>query len=405
MFLLLCILSLCSDSYMYSATDIKQLKYDIFESRQYDQSIRPSKNFSEPTEIYIKFCVLGINDIDEVNQKFVTSGKLDIEWKDDYLDWNITEYNNISFLSVQHDSVWRPDIALNNGHSSTGNLHLSEFDIIIFNTGLIKWTPYSIFETKCEINTMYFPFDRQSCEVEFVLWTASSIGSRFRKAEVEVSTLHVRGEWNFVTVDAIIINKRSLHKTIFKFNLQRKPGKVILEFILPAVIISLMDLMTFCIPCGSGEKISFTTTIFLAFSVYSTVLTSMLPATSSNCILGMYLKAQMIIEACIAVVAALQVRLFHCKHDGKLSKWILIFCNLSSGHRRKRKIHATDRRVSVYENRNSVSQEENKSTSHNFNFEDVCHQIDRVAGLVFFCISFITFIAYCFMIGLGNWQK
>ncbi|VDI77982.1 Hypothetical predicted protein [Mytilus galloprovincialis] len=266
MLVLLCLLSLCSDSYMYSAKDIKQLKYDIFESRQYDYSIRPSKNFSEPIEIYIKFCVLGINDIDEVNQRFVTSGKLDIEWKDDYLDWNITEYNSISSLSVQHYSVWRPDIALNNGHSSTGNLHLSEFDIIVFNTGLIKWTPYSIFETKCEINTMYFPFDKQFCEVEFVLWTASAIGSRFRKAEVEVSTLHVRGEWKFVNVDASIINNGSLHKTVFKFNLQRKPGKVILEFVLPGVIISLMDLMTFCIPCGSGEKISFTTTIFLALA-------------------------------------------------------------------------------------------------------------------------------------------
>lgn len=411
MFVLLCLLSLCSSSYMYSATDIKQLKYDIFESRQYDYSIRPSKNFSEPLEIYIKFCVLGINDIDEVNQRFVTSGKLDIEWNDDYLDWNITDYNNISSLSVQHYSVWRPDIALNNGHSSTGNLHLSEFDIIVFNTGLIKWTPYSIFETKCEINTMYFPFDKQFCDVEFVLWTASAIGARFRKAEVEVSTLHVRGEWKFVNVDASIINNGSLHKTVFKFDLQRKPGKVILEFVLPAVIISLMDLMTFCIPCGSGEKISFTTTIFLALAVYSTVLTSMLPATSSNCILGIYLKAQMVIEACIAVVAALQVRLFHCKNKDKLPKWMLRFCQWSLNHKMKRKIHACDKRVSilslsVYENRKDNSgckEENNNSTPHNINFEDVCHQIDRVAGLVFFCVSCITFIAYCVMIGLGNW--
>ncbi|CAG2225635.1 unnamed protein product [Mytilus edulis] len=345
---------------------------DILKKREVENIHDILKAARSLQKIYIKFCVLGINDIDEVNQRFITTGKLDIEWKDDFLDWNITEYNNMSSLSVQHYSVWRPDIALSNDHSSTGNIHLYEFDVIVFNTGLIKWTPYSIFETKCEINTMYLPFDKQFCEVEFVLWTASAIGLRFRKAEVEVSTLHVRGEWKFVNVDASIINNGSLHKTVFKFNLQSNPGKVILEFVLPAVIIPLMDLMTFCIPCGSGEKISFTTTIFL------------LPATSSNYILGIYLKPQMGIEACIMVMAALQVRLFHCKNDDKLSKWMLSFCQWSLNHKMKLKIHVTDRRVSmmslsVYENRkdNSGCKEENNNfTLHNVNFDDVCHQID-----------------------------
>jgi len=56
--------------------------------------------------------------------------------------------------------------------SADGNYEVSyKPNVLIFNTGKIDWIPIAIYKSSCIINVQYFPFDEQTCDMEFGSWT------------------------------------------------------------------------------------------------------------------------------------------------------------------------------------------------------------------------------------------
>lgn len=41
-------------------------------------------------------------------------------------------------------------------------------------TGIVRWSPPSIYRSMCPINVRWFPFDEQLCELKFGSWLVSS---------------------------------------------------------------------------------------------------------------------------------------------------------------------------------------------------------------------------------------
>jgi hypothetical protein len=41
----------------------------------------------------------------------------------------------------------------------------------VFSNGLIKWNPPASFKSSCDINVLHFPFDQQTCGLQFSSWT------------------------------------------------------------------------------------------------------------------------------------------------------------------------------------------------------------------------------------------
>jgi hypothetical protein len=86
----------------------------------------------------------------------------------------------------------------------------------------------------------------------------------------------------------------------------------VLNIILPVVLLSMLNVFVFLPPTESGEKISYAMTVFLAFAVFLTIISSTLPRNSESIsVLGAYLIYQSLQSTLILLLTAFQQRLYH----------------------------------------------------------------------------------------------
>ena len=103
------------------------------------------------------FSLQQIIDLDEKNQILTSNVWLDLTWKDAYMMWNISDYNNITVrqqcndmtefrhghfqdIRITPNHLWRPDLLLynsaNEDFESTYPSHL-----IVKHDGSVSWIP------------------------------------------------------------------------------------------------------------------------------------------------------------------------------------------------------------------------------------------------------------------------
>ena len=72
----------------------------------YNKRLRPVRNQSSPVEVDIMYYVFTINELNELSGKFSFTGFFTIQWTDEMMSWNKTEYGGIESLVVEPSAVW-----------------------------------------------------------------------------------------------------------------------------------------------------------------------------------------------------------------------------------------------------------------------------------------------------------
>ena len=150
-----------------SVIDEKQLRADLFNN--YSKDIIPKQDHSSPINVEMG---IAIQTLEEFNQK-VENIKLNIwlrmNWNDEFLKWDKNLYGNISFLSVNSNDIWTPDIELYNA-ASLPELYYLKGGMMLYNSGNILWSRPMIFKLSCSLDLEDFPFDKQTCSMTFGSW-------------------------------------------------------------------------------------------------------------------------------------------------------------------------------------------------------------------------------------------
>ncbi|XP_055957773.1 neuronal acetylcholine receptor subunit non-alpha-2-like, partial [Patella vulgata] len=63
---------------------------------------------------------------------------------------------------------------------------------------------------------------------------------------------------------------------------KRRPTFYVQTIILPIMVLSFLNVMTFWLPDDSGEKISFATSVLLSLTVFLSITSGLLPQTSDK---------------------------------------------------------------------------------------------------------------------------
>ena len=80
----------------------------------------------------------------------------------------------------------------------------------------------------------------------------------------------------------------------FTIYMRRKPLYYVMNIMLPCLMLSLLDLLVFCLPPESGEKVSLGITVLLSFSVFLLVIADNVPQTSETApLLGKTIKTNL----------------------------------------------------------------------------------------------------------------
>ena len=286
-----------------------------------------------------------------------------------------------------------PDLVLKNGFTSFTPLGGDFYFVYVTSDGYVSWYPYMVFESKCDIDVTYYPFDKQTCNIVFKTWS-------YLRWEVNL-TVHTEDKigffefvansiWEVTSLDAFDNVTNDETDVTFVIHLRRKPYHYIMTLLVPVVFLGVLNPVSFLIPADAGEKMGYSVTIFLTFIVYLTIISSELPANSeSNCILSIYLIIKLQVGVIIIFISSIQLRINHRKRSRKIGKGYIAIVRL-------------ERRLRCIRSISDMNAEENDNPKDNvvgMEWTDVSSAIDYFAfWILIFTDILITIVMYSVII-------
>ena len=300
-------------------SNIRDVLKEIFITHDYNKNTLPTEDVSVPVKVDISLLFLGIGEIDEVQEKVVSTGILEITWYDADLAWDIEAHNHLENIFIPQNDIWKPDISLVNGFTKTNELGSSRSSVHVDSNGNVLWSPFEVFETRCHLYTMYYPFDQQSCDMIFVI-------DSFTAKDVEISSslgylthehFQEHGVWTLVELGFYVTNDEIESGIIFTITMRRKPLYHLVNILLPIVFLGFLTGLVFLIPAESGEKTGYSITVFLSLVVFLTIINKLLPVNSDEVsVIGVYILLQVFLGVIVLVASTLQLRLnFRCPSE------------------------------------------------------------------------------------------
>eukprot|EP00105_Crassostrea_gigas_P027555 XP_011448925.1 PREDICTED: acetylcholine receptor subunit beta [Crassostrea gigas] len=357
----------------------------------YDKRTRPVTDQDKAVKVDISFYLSIVNDIDEVAEKFVTTGWLHLSWTDQNLVWDSTT-NNIYSIHLNQNDIWKPDIVLKNGFTKFKEMGGSFYYVSVDSSGYVSWYPYEVFETRCSIDITHFPYDKQTCKIVFIVWSYSVNQVEIEKSPngVEYYEFEENSVWTILDTESIVNKDKYESEIIFKIELQRKPKYFVMNIILPVLCLSLLSLLVFLIPVDAGEKMGYSITVFLSFAVFLSIISAELPVNSeSTSTLSFYLVLQMGVGTLVLVISAIQLRLHHRKTTADMSQIFRKMVKLDRCLRCKSGC-CLSKKVQVRAIEKNEIEEQEIHTDDDIEWTDVTSAIDFFGFWLFFIFNIVV---------------
>ena len=167
----------------------------------------------------------------------------------------------------------------------------NKFRVYILSNGTVTWALAFQLETHCVVDLRYFPFDEQTCYIQFISWAYATSFLTFavEGSDLVLDTYEENGEWDLVsanqsTYSTEVSTKPGGNMTLLRMTvtLRRVPTFFVLNIVVPSVLITVLSLLVYWLPYKSGEKISFAVTILLSFTVVLLMMSDVTPRNGNK---------------------------------------------------------------------------------------------------------------------------
>ncbi|PAA85645.1 hypothetical protein BOX15_Mlig014979g1 [Macrostomum lignano] len=351
---LLTVLSLVSifEAINASPPGLAHLYSDFYLSRTSYRYARPVVNNSQPVIMYMNVSLTQIMDVDEKNQIIKLNMWVLQEWTDPFFIWHPESYGGVDHMLLPSDALWTPDVVLYSNAGSDWDLSQSSTKLKVYYDGTVVWKPPVIYESTCDINVEFFPFDMQDCRLKMGTWTYHGLHIDLRhlaqKAEakrlnrikfddceaeinyaVDLSEYVENTEWDLLQVSA----KRNIVyyaccpepylDITFFLKFRRQSLFYGISLICPCLAISFLTICVFYLPADSQEKITLSISILIALTVFMMMVFDLTPPTSLVVpLITKYLMFTMILVSLSILVSTvvLNVR-YRSPHVNKVPDW------------------------------------------------------------------------------------
>lgn len=368
-----------------SHIDVKTLITDLFQGQNYKKNVKPLLDYAglgnyQKIDLQIDLSLRCILDVNEQEQKLVTSGNLIIGWYDELLTWDSDDYAGVDQLLLSQSDIWKPDLALWNGFNKLSELGNDFMLVSIDEDGWVQWFPSETFVTKCTIDVRNFPFDEQTCDIMISFWMMNSewfnIFSTYDG--VKLDEYQQNGMWTITNSSTAVIELTSGELgMVFTIKLRRNSTFYVYNLILPIVLLSVITIFTFALPIDSGEKMGYNMTVFLSFAVYMSIVSGELPKLSGS-LLGSYMTFELAVSTTIVCFTTVQLRLHHRKDQVPRAIARLV-----------RLLNSKCCRVSRVEDGTGESNHDNNDHTNEVTWDDVMSNLDFV---LFWCMVVLKIV-------------
>ncbi|CAL4069517.1 unnamed protein product, partial [Meganyctiphanes norvegica] len=262
--------------------------------RHYNKHVRPALTHTEVTQVFFEISLFDILTLNTKDQQLITNTEMIMKWWDHYLSWDPADYNGTKYIRVPYTDIWYPDILLKNTADSDYQSAILNTNAIVASSGEVELLSHAIFTSVCNVNVEWFPFDDQTCRLDFASWTYPNDKIMMVQGPADLSEFHENPEffledfWSILgeAHDPCCIEPFST-MTYF-LQLQRRTQFSLFFFIMPGILINVCAVMVFSLPAESGEKVGLGINSMLAMMVFLMAMTENLPPTERLPLAGVY---------------------------------------------------------------------------------------------------------------------
>nr|XP_006817448.1 PREDICTED: neuronal acetylcholine receptor subunit alpha-6-like [Saccoglossus kowalevskii] len=248
---------------------------------------------------------------------------VDVEWSDHRLKWDPDKYDNTKYLRIPENVIWIPDIYNFNGVGDDSSRFAG--NALVKYDGKIYVEEARILKTMCRMDMTYFPYDIHRCNIKFGSWSYTEdlltmkIGN-----DIDFHDFMKNGEWELLDVsshtnphEVTNYDGKTFTDVVFSLVFRRKSSFFTVNFVAPSVIVSLLTILSFCLPPNNPEKVNLCVTIVLGLIVFTLVLVNVIPQTAHS-ITAHYLLFSVVATALAALASTFTVNVCHMgrKIDG-----------------------------------------------------------------------------------------
>ncbi|XP_062601027.1 neuronal acetylcholine receptor subunit alpha-3-like [Saccostrea cucullata] len=284
---------------------------ELFETlfKQYDPDAGPYDNASFPLDVSMSVYLQKILDVKARDQSFSSTFWFFMSWKDERLEWNPEMYKGIDSIHTTSSKVWNPAFVCIVNDIGMESCFREGSTVSVLHTGEVIFSKSLDGATQCNINAKKYPFDVQKCSID--------IGSAFRRSNVIFFNLtssyfgldlYSRSEeWEVLDTSISKYFTLESHDMIFEglqfeILIKRRPTNVIVSYLLPVLLLSIVNLCSFVLPIECGEKMGTSVAVFLTFAVFLTLLSESFPVSEDTPLFTIYLTFQLVLSGLVIIM-------------------------------------------------------------------------------------------------------
>ncbi len=274
----------------------------------------------------------------------ILTGIIFLKWIDQTRIWNIMpELNGPKQISLTKEDIWHPIFEISRCLSNDCYIQPEPHTVLFLSKdGKAEYAVSKLIKINCDIQLENFPFDLQTCNIQFYIRDYKSNQIIIQKHTFfGEMTRFGNDEWNITSIEnspknftLSIVDQNNSSITYYfslpgfevKVSLQRFSQYYVLNLIVPVFIMSLVGFFTVALPSNSSEKINLAVTVLLGFLFLQTIISSLVPKSSSTPSISCYLLASLLLSALNVAANTFVFSLQRLPNSRPLPPLIILIC-------------------------------------------------------------------------------
>ncbi|XP_069105766.1 acetylcholine receptor subunit beta-type lev-1-like [Argopecten irradians] len=363
----------------------------------YNPSVHPGRDYKrQALNINVTIALTKIQSFDELASSLTITGILKVTWIDERLLWNPRAYTHLTSTHFKQKEIWIPPLVLSNSYHNIDLIGESDMPVTVTDNGEVQWFLPLKLSSSCDADVTYYPNDEQICSLEILPWgyTQEHIQMTYLVSELNGNEYVENPIWDLIDTSQHSFKAPKLgFEMTFKF--KRKPLFFMVNFIMPTILMSFINMLVFLLPAESGERVGFSITVLLAIAVFLSTITTILPQTSTpQMALLCYLLVTHIGQSLLIMLCTIfGLRFYLRPTEEPVPRWISRLASLFSACEKISIVHPEpENTVSVLtsEDTEDVCKENGNKTYENVvTWQRVGRAFDNVC-CVFFAVTSVT---------------
>ncbi|XP_078692633.1 neuronal acetylcholine receptor subunit alpha-10-like isoform X2 [Branchiostoma floridae x Branchiostoma belcheri] len=280
----------------------------------YSSHVRPARNFTKPTVVYMDIALNKIIGLNDRAQVLTTLLSVHMHWKDDYMTWDPADFGGMTSANFPSEALWTPKINLQNKAGDTdGSLEPLD-DLKVFWDGRVVSVHPGTLYSSCRLRLQHFPFDTQTCTLLFGPWNHDDTELLLlNQSDTLVDPDHYTESVEWALIEDSIrpqlthhtYNPHGYSRLECTITIRRKFGHYLFALFLPCALLLTMVLSGYLLPPSAPVRLQMSITMLLALVVLQLTIINSLPASGDLTLITQYYVVVIVITSLSVINAGI----------------------------------------------------------------------------------------------------